>query len=71
MAAAKGFAGENATLVEMTFELLQDVKKEDSVTLQITDAELMKDKPQRIEVKSRNSTVYLKKVILPVANLEP
>ena len=58
MAAAKGFASENAPLVEMTFELLQDVNKEDSVTLEIIDAELMDDKPQRIEVKSHNSNVY-------------
>ena len=52
MAAAKGHTGENATLVDMTFELLKDVKKEDSVTLQIIDAELMNDKLQRIEIKS-------------------
>ena len=51
MAAARGFAGENAELVEMSFELLQDVKKEDNVSVQITDAELMSDKLQRIEVK--------------------
>ena len=52
MAAAKGFAGENAPIVEMTFELLQDVKKEDSVTLQIIEVELMNDSLQRIDKKS-------------------
>ena len=51
MAAARGFAGENAPLVEMSFELLQDVKEEAKVRVQITEAELMSDKLQRIEVK--------------------
>ena len=51
MAAAKGFAGENAPIVEITFELLKDVKKEDSVTLQIIEVELMNDSLQRIDKK--------------------
>ena len=50
MAAAKGFTGENAPLVEMSFELLQDVKKEDNIAVQITEAELMSDKLQKIEI---------------------
>jgi hypothetical protein len=52
MAAARGFAGENAELVEMSFELLQDVKEEDRVRVQITEAELMSDKLQKIEIQS-------------------
>lgn len=51
MAAAKGFSGENAELVKISFELLKDVKEEDKVTLQITEAELMGDDLQRIEIK--------------------
>ena len=51
MASARGFAGENAPLVEMSFELLQDVKEEAKVSAQITEAELMSDKLQSIEVK--------------------
>jgi hypothetical protein len=51
MAAAKGFAGEKAAIVNLTFELLKEVKKEDKITLQITEAELMNDKLQKIEVK--------------------
>ena len=50
LAAAKGFDGEKAALVELTFELLKDVKKEDKIALQITGAELMNDKLKRIEV---------------------
>jgi hypothetical protein len=49
MAAARGFTGENAPLVEMSFELLKDVKKEDNVIVQIIEAELMNDKLQRIK----------------------
>ena len=52
MAAARGFAGENAPLVEMSFELLQDVKEEDKVRVQIIDVELMNDSLQRIDKKS-------------------
>jgi hypothetical protein len=52
MAAARGFAGEKAPLVEMSFELLQDVKEEDKVRVQITEAELMSDKLQKIDIKS-------------------
>jgi hypothetical protein len=52
MAAAKGIAGENVPLVELSFELLQDVKKEDKVMVQITEAELMGDNLKRIEMKS-------------------
>ena len=50
MAAARGFTGENAPLVEMSFELLKDVKKEDKVIVQIIEAELMNDKLQRIKI---------------------
>ena len=52
MAAAKGFAGENAPIIEITFELLKDATKEDSVTLQINDVELMNDNLKRIDKKS-------------------
>ena len=51
MAAARGFAVEKAPIVEMSFELLKDVKKEDKVTVQITGAELMNDNLKRIKVK--------------------
>ena len=51
MAAARGFAGENAVLIELSFELLKDVKKADNVTLQIIEAELMSDDLKRIDVK--------------------
>jgi len=39
-------------LVELSFELLQDVKKEDKVMVQISEAELMGDNLKRIEMKS-------------------
>ena len=52
MAAAKGFAGEKVPIVEMTFELLKDVKKEDNVTVQIIEAELMSDKLKFININS-------------------
>ena len=52
MAAAKGFAGGKAPIVEMTFELLKDVKKEDNVTVQINEAELMDDKLKFININS-------------------
>ena len=50
MAATKGIAGKDMKLVQMTFELLKDVKKEEKVTLQISEAELMSDKLKRIEI---------------------
>lgn len=50
MAAAKGFKGENAPLVEISFELLQVVKREANITVQIIEAELMNDKLQKIEI---------------------
>jgi glutamine phosphoribosylpyrophosphate amidotransferase len=53
MAATKGLAGEDVALVQMTFELLKDVKKEEKVTLQIIEAELMSDKLKRIEITSQ------------------
>lgn len=53
MAAAKGFAGENAPLVEIFLELLKEVKKEDNISLLITEAELMTDKLQKISIESR------------------
>jgi len=52
MATTKGFAGENVPLVQLAFLLLKDVKKEASVTLQITEAELLSDNLKRIEIKS-------------------
>ena len=52
MASARGFAGENVPLVDLTFELLKDVKKEDNITLQIIEAELMGDDLKRIEITS-------------------
>jgi hypothetical protein len=51
MAAAKGFTGENAPLVEMAFELLKDVKKEDNVTLKVIEASLMSDNLKKIKIK--------------------
>ena len=53
MAATKGIAGKDLKLVQMSFELLQDVKKEEKVTLQISEAELMSDKLKRIEINLR------------------
>ena len=50
MATTKGFAGKDAALVQMTFELLQDIKKEEKVTIRISEAELMSDTLQRIEI---------------------
>jgi len=51
MASAKGFAGVNADLVEISFELLKDVKPEDKLTLKITEVELMGDDLKKIDVK--------------------
>lgn len=53
MAAAQGFSGENVELVELSFELLKDIKKEAKVILQITGVELMGDDLKRIEVRLR------------------
>ena len=51
MAAARGFTAEKAPLVEMSFELLRDINKEDNPILWISAAELMSDRLQRIELK--------------------
>ena len=50
MATTKGIAGKDVPLVHMSFELLKNITKEEKISLQISEAELMSDKLKRIKV---------------------
>jgi hypothetical protein len=51
MASARGFSAENVELVQLSYELLTDVKKGEKAPLQIIRAELMGDDLRRIGVQ--------------------